>query len=422
MSARRLVAGALAALAAAGAGLAVPAAAQAPLPESRFLIASRDDVGYVSVAAFALTPGSTAEIAERTADGPVVLRRLTVGDDGAVLLPKFVRWRCDRPVRRFAALVTAPDGTQKYATTDILTPSCATRVALSAPEKVTKGRLATVRIVDRWGLGDRNVQFCAGGAGVDRSCRNIHLVRGVKGVTRRLRPDRDGYLKLGVALAGTTERVEVAVGDRRVRPARSGPALLATGDSTIEGIDSGLEDRYAGSARVSAESRPGTRLSGSGESFWRKESAAQVARVRPRVTVLSIGGNEGYPIDGVECCGDAWIAGLAERQGRLADTYRRGRKGNVIWLTIPVPRTEAQARIVAAVDAAIVSAASTRPWLKVLDLGAIFTPDGQYHDTQRRSGRDVQVRAPDGLHLSAAGQQIAADAVAALITRDGLLD
>jgi hypothetical protein len=102
--------------------------------------------------------------------------------------------------------------------------------------------------------------------------------------------------------------------------------------------------------------------------------------------------------------------------------YRQGGRGAVVWLLIPVPRDPGQAAVVAAANHAVVTAAAGLAGVRVLDLGTIFTPDGAFHASISRRGHRVRVRAPDGLHLSAAGQVIAGDAVRALLARDGLLD
>lgn len=102
--------------------------------------------------------------------------------------------------------------------------------------------------------------------------------------------------------------------------------------------------------------------------------------------------------------------------------YRRSGHGEVVWLLIPVPRSPAPAKIVAADNAAVRLAARRLSHVTVLDLGAIFTPDGAFHQSIRHDGRLVRVRASDGLHLTAAGQGIAADAVRTVVDRDGLLE
>ena len=67
--------------------------------------------------------------------------------------------------------------------------------------------------------------------------------------------------------------------------------------------------------------------------------------------------------------------------------------------------------IVAAVNSAIVRAATDFKRVRVLRMDLLFTPMG-YRESMRYRGRDVRVREGDGIHLNVAGTAIAARAVA----------
>ena len=70
-------------------------------------------------------------------------------------------------------------------------------------------------------------------------------------------------------------------------------------------------------------------------------------------------------------------------------------------------------------NAAITVAAEPyRAQVRVLDMGAIFTPGGRYRDAMGVGGRETIVREPDGIHLNDAGARIAADAVLRAVDRD----
>ena len=57
-----------------------------------------------------------------------------------------------------------------------------------------------------------------------------------------------------------------------------------------------------------------------------------------------------------------------------------------------------------------------------MPLSDILSPGGVYRSSLRRAGHTVVVRAPDGIHLSAAGTSLAADEVArVLATIPGVL-
>ncbi|UTI62369.1 GDSL-type esterase/lipase family protein [Paraconexibacter antarcticus] len=423
--------GALAAIVAGGAVatvLAPPSAAQAPAATSGFLVASRNETGYVALGIFGQTPGSTARFFEREGTGEAALGApVTVDSRGFAPLSRAVTWRCDRPVRSFTATVTTPAGQVLTADTDIRTPSCRSRLAVTAPRHVARGALVRVRVVDTWSLGGDPVRVCVSGAGLTHRCRTTALVAGRRGVRLRVRPPRDGEVRVAVALAGHRTVLTTASGTAKPRARTTGPVLLTTGDSTIEGIDSVLEDDFGSAARVRTESAPGTELSGFGGAGWTRRAASQVRRLHPRVTVLSLGANEGFGNalpDGrtVDCCGDEWVGELARRQRALMRTFLQHGRGRVVWILLPAARSAAKSAVIDAADRGVIAAAKGLPGVHLVDLRPLFSPDGRFHQTIESGGRTVDVRAPDGVHLSAAGQALAAEAVRSLIVREGLLD
>ena len=139
---------------------------------------------------------------------------------------------------------------------------------------------------------------------------------------------------------------------------------------------------------------------------------------------MFIGANEGFAFPGrdgeeIACCGPDWAAEFAYRARRMIDTYRRGGRARVYWLTVPAPRDADRARISRAVDAAIAVAAEPyRAQARVLDMAALFTPGFRYRDAMEVDGRDRLVREPDGIHLNDAGAALAADAVQQALAKD----
>ena len=75
-------------------------------------------------------------------------------------------------------------------------------------------------------------------------------------------------------------------------------------------------------------------------------------------------------------------------------------------------------KVARSVNAAIrVAAEPYRAQVRVLDMTALFTPDG-YRDAMEIDGRRQIVRDPDGIHLNAKGAEVAADAVLEAMRRD----
>jgi hypothetical protein len=121
----------------------------------------------------------------------------------------------------------------------------------------------------------------------------------------------------------------------------------------------------------------------------------------------------------VECCGAAWAAEYATRARRMMETYRRGGRARVYWLTLPAPRRAAQARVARTVNSAIgVAAQAYRADVRVVDTAALFTPKGRYRDAMPVGGEERIVREADGVHVNALGARIAADAVLRAMARD----
>lgn len=404
-----------------GAGGAPPVE---PAPVNGFLVLSLYKTGYVSLGAFGQPAGTTVRFQEVVGRrrSPIATR---VAGAAPIKLLRAVPWRCDRPVRHFRATATDPDGTRRTAVADVETPPCADRLAVTAPRRVAVGGLLRVTVVDRWRLGDRHVRLCVAGAVAVRGCRSVALAAGGAGVERRVRAGARGLVHLTVSLDRVRVRLDAASGPGPAPPRQMRPVVLATGDSTVEGVDSALAARLGASARVLADAHPGTRLSGDGARAWETRAAAQVVRDAPVVTVVSLGGNEGYDIAApgatVACCGEDWVEALAAPVRHLMQTYGQDGRAVVVWTLLPAPRSAIRAPITAAVNRAAVRAARGLRGVRLFDQRPLFTPDGRFHDRVAEGGREVRVRAPDGIHLSAAGQAIAARELARMIRRDGLL-
>jgi hypothetical protein len=230
-----------------------------------------------------------------------------------------------------------------------------------------------------------------------------------------------------------TVRLRSAYGQRLARTVdvQGDPPLrlFAVGDSMIFGFDEKLAAalRYS-HVRVVADPRPATGLSKPILLDWPAHARATARAIRPDVTVMFLGANDGFPFQirpGVttQCCEPSWIAQYAKRARAIMASYLRGGRGLVYWVLLPAPRAPALAPVFAAVNAAISRAASTFPdGVRLIDLGAVIAPRGQFLEQITYHGRaGVVVRAPDGIHLSGAGSQIAGSLVIDGLRRDGML-
>jgi hypothetical protein len=270
---------------------------------------------------------------------------------------------------------------------------------------------------------------CLRGAGA-RVARRRH---GAWVVTGRARVRRDGN---DVVIRAAAARLRVPFG-RTVGWTASADAqtlrgmlrthrfrLLATGDSMIQVTDDILRDRLGARRRVIDEAHLSTGISKAGVFGlnWMHHAATQARSIHPDATVVWIGPNEGFPIGGVSCCGPAWVKGYADRARSMMRSYRRGGRAVVYWLTLPLPRSYKLARVLRAVNRAIVRAArSAGSGVHVVDMRRVFTPHGHFQQRACYSGGCFSARQPDGVHLSLAGSRVAADIIVRRLRADGVI-
>jgi lysophospholipase L1-like esterase len=411
------------------AGIAALALALAGAPtagaDEPFLAADTTRVGTIDLY-FLGGPGARVRFLERVGAEQIVVGDAVVPDDqDAIRLTRAATWRCDRLTRRFEAIAVRPDGSVIGGSYDVRTPSCRERLAIAAPRYAPPGSLVPVTVRDLWGLGGLTMRLCAESPAGGRACRIVTLPAGATEVVRRIRLSRDGRWVLQLGLGRETARrgIVAGVGSRPLGPAR--PRLLVTGDSTAQGLDAYLADRLARTFRVARDFRIGTGISQELDR-WPQVAAEQASRFAPRVTVVSIGANDGLPMttaDGrVVCCDEAWRAAYARRARQLMTAYLRNGSGHVLWLRLPTPRDPRRQVIDTAVNAAVAAAAAGLPGVTLVPLDEIISPGGTYRERVRWQGRTLAVRAPDGVHLSAAGTSIAADLVVrALAVLPGVL-
>jgi lysophospholipase L1-like esterase len=385
--------------------LVAPAVAAEP-----FLAADATNLGAIELYYFG-DVGTEVRFYERVGAQslPLVSGTISYGDHVNLLA---ARWRCDRLTRQFEATAIGPDGRPSSGSFELRTPSCRDRVALTAPRQAGSDGRFRVVFSDRWSLG-LPVRVCLEAPTGRQTCELTAAPAGGGAVERDLRARTRG--RWVVELRYDHFRLRRAVWLGRIpKAAQTGSErakMLVTGDSTIQGIDAFLEDDLAKVARVQRDYRIGTGISQDAPD-WRETARALAVRHKPRVTVISIGANDGFAMQGVACCDAAWIAEYARRARTIMETFARGGRSHVLWLTLPAPQDPRRQVVTAAVNEAIVTAAAGVPAVRLVPVAEVLTPNGVFRRTVRRDGRTVSVRAPDGVHLSVEGTRIAADLVA----------
>jgi hypothetical protein len=393
---------------------ASPATGPAPLS----LRADARETGWVRAVAVG-APGTVVRILERrgTARREVGRLRLDGGDSGRV---RVLRWRCDRRERRLVAIASGADGKLQSAEAVVRTPSCRHRLTASVhPPRPRAGGALAVEVVDSWRLGGIRATVCVRPRRGAARCRRVALARGRTRRAVRLRAPRPGRWTVEVR-SRWRQRLLRSV---PVRPGAGGLRVLATGDSMIQVLDFKLADRLRPlGATLRSDARIATGISKPFQLDWVRLAARQARGLRPDVTVMFIGPNDGFPIGGHACCGSAWRAGYAARARRMMSLYARGGAAQVYWLLLPAARDRRFERVFVAVNAALRRAAhGLGPAVRLIDLGRIFTPGGRFRARMPVGGRLLTVRQGDGVHLSVAGAALAASVVVRAMRADGVI-
>ncbi|MBA3262755.1 MAG: DUF459 domain-containing protein [Thermoleophilaceae bacterium] len=344
-------------------------------------------------------------------------RTLTPSTEETVL-GRFARWSCASTLRRFTTMQAAADGSPATATADVRTPSCAHRMTMDGPRMTMAPHGAAMHLRDRWHLGDFAVRFCVRTPGARERCRTVQLRPGPHERTVRFRAVRPGGYVVTAAMP--YQRVRRTM---RANPPSGRLRILATGDSMIQLIDSFIRERARSvRALVRSDARVSTGISKPSLLDWRVHAREQAAGLRPDVTVVFLGANDGFPIAGAACCGVSWIAEYARRAREMMRTYARGGRGRVYWLLLPAPRDGLFRQIFPAVNAALRQAAQgLGDDVRLIELDEVFTPGGRFRSSMEIDGKRVRVRQSDGVHLNTTGAALAARLVMSALRRDRML-
>ncbi len=329
------------------------------------------------------------------------------------LLRRFATWSCASAARRFTVIQAAAS-----ATAEVRTPSCAHRLTMVGPGMTRAPHRAAMQLRDRWRLGDLPVRFCVRPPGARERCRTVQARPGSRRRVVRFAAPRPG----GYVLTASTayQRLRRTL---RARPPGGRLRILATGDSMIQLIDSFMRERAESrGGLVRSDARVATGISKPSLLDWRAHAREQATGIRPDVTVVFLGANDGFPMAGADCCGAAWIVEYARRAREMMRSYARGGRGRVYWLLLPAPRGGLFRETFPAVNAALrQAAAGLEDDVRLIELDEVFTPGGRYRSSMRVGDKRVRVRQDDGVHLNTTGAAVAAKLVIRALRHDRLL-
>jgi lysophospholipase L1-like esterase len=399
---------------------AAPAAAQEP---PLTLEPYRDGMGYLGLHVTG-PAGATVTLSETTGGVPAPLGQVALAT-GQGELRRAARWRCSVRHRTFHAEARTATGAVVTADAARTTPRCRKRFSLHVrPSHPRAGRPLTVLLVDRWKLGGIRSQACARGPAGRRRCRTIALADGRMRAAWRFRPGLAGRWRIQVRTPGAPTRRDSAF----VRPRNGRLSLLATGDSMIQIIDALLGRRLQTTGiAVHSDARISTGITKPFLLDWPLHARVQARQLRPDVTVVFIGANDGFPLRSrsgrrVLCCGRGWAKAYARKASGMMSSYARHGAGTVYWATLPAPRDARFRHIYRAVNAALRDAARRHPGeVHIVPLARRFTPGYRFRQSMRWQGRVVSVRQGDGIHLNVTGASIAATIIVRAMRRDGVI-
>ncbi len=378
--------------------------------------------GYVG-ATVTGPPGAQVQLGERLTTSTSPMATVTLGANGTASLPRALTWRCDLRQRQLVATTVAPAAPDQ-ATASVTTPACARRLSVRISASPRGGAGLDVRVRDRWGLGALTFRICVKPPGGSSQCRPWQLGAGQRTRLALVPAPRPGGWAVAVAMAYGRQTHRMVW----IAPTHGDIRLLAAGDSEMQEVDDFLgTDLRSDRVHVTEDARISTGLTNSFFFDWPAHARRQAASLQPDVTVMFMGGNEGFPIRDpqgtlVGCCSGAWSAGYALRVEEMMRTYLRGQAGRVYWFLLPTPRQRNFQSVFDGVNAGIRMAAARFPGrVGLIDANAFFTPGNRYRDYMVYRGHGLVIHESDGVHLSDAANPIAASLVAARLRADHVI-
>jgi hypothetical protein len=187
--------------------------------------------------------------------------------------------------------------------------------------------------------------------------------------------------------------------------------VLVLGDSL--GIDLGdvLVDDLSATGVVTAtlDGQVSTGLTRPDYFNWPAELAADLPRYTPQVIVIMMGANDDQDFPGppdIPFGTPAWDATYRDRVNAfMAEATSRG--AQVIWVGMPPMQDPTLSAAMQRIDGIVQQAAPRHRGVEFLSSWTVLgTPAGQFTPYLVVAGQEVNVREPDGTHITPGGAQV----------------
>jgi uncharacterized protein len=233
-------------------------------------------------------------------------------------------------------------------------------------------------------------------------------------------PTGGGHFPLGSRTGeATTGPTTTTVPPNPKMPTAANPLrVLIVGDSI--GLDLGgpLQSDLAGTGVVNAalDARESTGLTRPDYFNWPAELTADLKSFQPQVVVVMIGANDAQDFLGppdVPFTSPQWNSLYAQRVAQFMQTAQSG-GALVVWVGMPPMQDPGLNAQMADLDGIVQhQAAQAKPPVTFISTDkSLGTPQGGYTAfVTNAAGQVVNVRAPDGTHLTTGGGQVAAQQV-----------
>lgn len=191
--------------------------------------------------------------------------------------------------------------------------------------------------------------------------------------------------------------------ERRALSAAEPLRLWIAGDSLAGTLGPSLGNEVAdtGVVQPQYDSRPSSGLSSPTFFNWPKYATEQLAALNPEVVVFIMGTNDG----GIVTRGnDAWATDYRAKVASMMDLLAENNR-EVYWIGAPIMRDQKASTRVREINKIFVDEADQRPGVTYVDAYKLFSNEngGYAKVLADQSGKNVTVRADDGIHFSNAG-------------------